>query len=96
MKYYIVINEWLYPTESGRDFVGTFDTLEEAVKAAKNEYDVEFQNFRDMNGVYMAACGEVANSKTMELTGFSLNSSEYEEYNMWFYSKIITVEHGQE
>ena len=25
MKYYIVVNEWKYPTETGREIVGDFD-----------------------------------------------------------------------
>ena len=31
MKYYIIITEWNYPTESGRDIIDTtFDTRQEA------------------------------------------------------------------
>ena len=30
MIYYLVLNEWNYPFESGREILGDFDTLEEA------------------------------------------------------------------
>lgn len=97
MKYYIVVIEWNYPTESGRDIIDDYDTLEEAREAAKEQYENEFQNFKEVNdgNIYMAACGETVDRHTQECTGFVLNSSEYEDENMWFRSRIITVEHGQ-
>lgn len=87
MIYYIVINEWNYPTESGRTLIGDYDTLEEAEEVSKNEYEKEYNNFQEVNKgeIYSEACG-----KTSE--GYMLNSSKYEEENMYFISRIIEID----
>lgn len=87
MKYYIVINEWNYPTEFGRTLRGDYDTLEEAEEVSKNEYEREYNNFLEVNKgeIYSEACG-----KTCE--GYMLNSSKHEEENMYFISRIIEID----
>ena len=49
MTYYIVFNEWNYPTESGREFVGDFDSREEADWASAFEVVEEEPNFLKVN-----------------------------------------------
>lgn len=89
--YYIVINEWNYPTESGREFIGDFDTLEEAREASKKEYENEYDNFLDVNQeVYAEACGEIVDENNSSI-GYMLCSSQYEEENKYFWSRIISV-----
>ena len=86
MKYYIVINEWNYPTESGRTLIGDYDTLEEAEEVSKREYEKEYDNFQEINNwnIYSEACGKTK-------FGYMLNSSKYEEENMYFISRIIEI-----
>ena len=92
MKYYIVMNEWNYPTESGRDFVGDFDTRHEAVLAAGEEYDKEFDNFQTVtNGLYREACG-VFNNDDGSIAGYALHSSQWENEDFMFRSVIIERE----
>lgn len=91
MKYFIVVDEWNYPTSSGREVIGDYDTLEEAKSVANFEYDNEYSNFIEVNGeTYEEACGEVV-GENGESTGFIINSSKNETENMWFYSRIIHV-----
>jgi hypothetical protein len=88
--YYIVVNEWNYETNSGREIIGDYDTREEAEQVAKEEYEKEYDNFLDnTNGeIYRAACGKVVNSKG-ECIGYELVMSEDETLNIHFTTVII-------
>ena len=58
MEYYIVMNEWHYPTNTGRMFVGDFDELTDAHYATKVECTKELRNSqRLLNalGMYLAS-----------------------------------------
>ena len=91
MTYYIVVNEWSYPTEFGRELVGDYSTLEDADKAAEREYENERDNFIDVNGeTYEAACGHFRDWNGEE--GYMLHSSQYEDEDMFFRSVIIKRE----
>jgi hypothetical protein len=93
MKYYIVMNEWNYPTESGRDFVGDYDTREEAVAAAEAEYEKEKDNFFEVTsgGWYNDACGQF-NNEDGSIAGFMMHSSQWEDFDIMFRSVIIERE----
>lgn len=93
MKYYIVVNEWNYPTESGREIIGDYDTLEEAKAVAKEQYNNELANFLEVNkgAIYENACGEIVDQH-LNFMGFILCSSQYETENMTFQSIIIERE----
>ena len=92
MKFYIVFNEWNYPTESGRDYVGDFDTREEAAQAAEAEFEKEWDNFQDVtHGLYREACG-VFNNEQGEIEGYALHSSQWEQEDFVFRSVIIERE----
>lgn len=50
-KYYLVVTEWLYPTESGHDVEPlTFDTLDEAMQRCRTVCDTELVNYEDVCG----------------------------------------------
>lgn len=50
--YYVLVEEWLYTTESGRDTIDvTFDSREEALLYAGDFIKNEVQNFSDHNKV---------------------------------------------
>ena len=92
MKYYIVMNEWNYPTESGREYVGDYDTREEAVKDAYANWVHEQDNFQEVtNGWYNEACG-VFNNDDGSIAGFQMHSSQWEQEDFMFRSVIIERE----
>ena len=86
MKYYVVINEWNYPTESGRSFIGDYDSKEEAFYVSEEEYNEEYNNFLEVNKgkIYHKTSGRSED-------GYILNSSEFKEKNMYFLSRVIEV-----
>lgn len=53
-KYYIVVTEWLYPTESGRDVITDFDTKDEALVRCFELCDDELDNYGLVCGDYLA------------------------------------------
>ena len=53
-KYYIVVTEWLYPTESGRDVITDFDTKDEALVKCFELCDDELDNYSQVCGDYLA------------------------------------------
>ena len=93
MTYYIVMNEWNYPTESGREFVGDFDSSMDAEFAAMSECNREEDNFLEVNNgeIYREACGAVVDAD-LNCIGYILCSSQHEEENMFFRSIIIKRE----
>ena len=93
MKYYIVVNEWKYPTETGREIVGDFDTPEDALYACRTAFSNEYSNFVKVNDgqVYHEASDLVVDDELQPL-GYYLCSSPHEEENMFFRSMIITRE----
>ena len=93
MTYYIVFNEWNYPTESGREFIGDYDTRLDAEFAAKSECDNEEDNFLEVNNgeIYREACGPTMD-EDFNCTGYVLNSSQDETMNHFFRSIIIKRE----
>ena len=50
MKYFIVVEEWNYPYESGREIAEVYDTYEEALEKAKSLCEDEMDNFCDNIG----------------------------------------------
>lgn len=92
MEYYIVINEWNYPTESGREFIDDFDTIQEAETCAESECDKELDNFIEACGdYYREGSGRTVN-EYLDCIGYELNSSSDENNNYFFRSAIIMRE----
>ena len=50
MKYFIVVEEWNYPYESGREIAEIYDTYDEALEKAKSLCEDEMDNFCDNIG----------------------------------------------
>ena len=90
MTYYIVMNEWLYPSESSREYIGDYDTLAIASAMAKFQYEKELHKFLDVNSEIYTQ-GECINSKG-ECEGYLITSSYYEDESMFFRSVIIKRE----
>ena len=78
-KYYIVFNEWNYPTESGREYIGDYNTREEAANIASFNQSAEIDNFIAVNNnLYREACGAYYNENN-EIEGYMLHSSQHKE-----------------
>lgn len=49
--YFVLVEEWLIPTESGREvMLDTYDTLESALEAAREHLEKEMMNFSLVTG----------------------------------------------
>ena len=90
MEYYIVMNEWNYPTTSGRDIVGDYDTCEEAEAVAESEYNEEFSNFLDNvnHNIDNESSGRMF-GEDGDCNGYALRSTQKE---LFFRSVIIRRE----
>lgn len=87
MKYWIVVNEWKYPAESGYEVVDSFSDRNDAIKAAKIEVDNERKTFLVVKGnIYedVKIC-----DKSLNGCGYLLCSSPHENENMIFQSILI-------
>ena len=49
-KYYIVVDEWNYPNESGHNIIDDFDTEKDAMECAFNSINFESVNFKNNCG----------------------------------------------
>ena len=90
-KYYVLVEEWLYPTESGRDFVEDCDTIEEAVEIATEKCVEEVYNF-----AHNCKCDPTTPS-TVEEGGKAVGVIITDKNGMedwWYAVKIVEVEHG--
>lgn len=55
--YYLVVSEWLYPTDSGREVESlTFDTQKEALDACKKMCQKELPNYQQVCGDALPPC----------------------------------------
>lgn len=92
MKYYIVFNEWNYPTESGREYIGDYDTREEAEIAVTTQGINEWDNFQEVcHDLYREASG-LFHNQDGSVAGYQIHSSQWEEYDFVFRSIIIERE----
>lgn len=93
MEYYIVMNEWNYPTELGREFIGDFDDAQDAEYHAKDECEREYDNFlSNTNGeYYREASGRMVDAYG-NCEGYILHSSKDESEDFFFRSIIIKRE----
>ena len=93
MKYYIVMNEWNYPTESGRKFIGDFDDIQDAEYHAKDECEREYDNFllNTDGNYYREGSGRIWNAY-LDCEGYIMHSSQYENKDFFFRSSIIKRE----
>lgn len=89
MEYYIVMNEWKYPDDSGREFIGDFDSCLDAEYASKSECAKELDSFDAAFGDHEILKGFDSYSEPI---GYSLKSSLKEFNEFYFKSSIIKRE----
>lgn len=90
--YFVVINEWLYPTESGHSVEGTYLVYENALNRCKEECEKELFNYADV-----CECDPLRPATECGWDGvpqkFIITAKNgLDEW--WFASRIIEVEHG--
>jgi hypothetical protein len=88
-KYYIVVTEWLYPTESGRDLCGDYDTYEQAMEVAKQLVEAE----RKDNWCEATRTDPSTVDYYIDSDGYIITDvSGLEDW--WFQAKVIKVRYG--
>ena len=89
-KYYIVVAEWLYPTESGRDVITDFDIKDEALVRCFELCEDELDNYGLACGDYIAPCQYKDDDGTEGVIVTAKNG-----LNEWYFkTKIIEVKFG--
>ena len=89
-KYYIVVTEWLYPTESGREVITDFDTKDEALTRCFELCDDELDNYCENCGDYLTP-GHFTNDDGVEGVIVTAKNGLDE----WFFqAKVIEVKFG--
>lgn len=83
-NYYIIVSEWNYPAESGRDvYSDTFDKKEDAFSKAKELAEGEVDNCEYLNG-YIDE-----HKPKEEHYGYVLKNSKYPPY---FVVRVLEIE----
>jgi Holliday junction resolvase RusA-like endonuclease len=89
-KYYIVVTEWLYPNESGREVITDFDTKDEALVRCFELCDDELDNYWKNCGDYLTP-GHFTNDDGSEGVIITAKNGLDE----WFFqAKVIEVKFG--
>lgn len=89
-KYYIVVTEWQYPTESGREVISDFDTKDEALVRCFELCDDELDN-------YVLVCDDYLppeQYKNKDGTEGVIVTAKNGTDNWYFKAKIIEVKVG--
>lgn len=89
-KYYLVVAEWLYPTESGHDVeLLTFDTRGKAIQWCRTVCDTELANYEDVCGDAMYP-GLLKDEPTDEPKGYIILPKN--GLDEWFFvAKVVEV-----
>ena len=87
-KYYVVVTEWLYPTESGREAMSDWNTFEEALNECHTLVLDEVYNYSEATN-----CDPTQISLNSNQNGYLITDSKGLE-DWWFQAKIIEVEYG--
>lgn len=83
-KYYIIVSEWNYPAESGRDvYSDTFDTKEDAFSKAKELAEKEVDICEYLNGDI------INHAPVEEIWGYSL---KHKDYPIYFAVRVLEIE----
>lgn len=89
-KYYIVVTEWRYPTESGRAVITDFDTKDEALVRCFELCDDELDNYGLVCGDYLAPEHFKGGDGTEGVIVTSKNGLD----DWYFKAKIVEVKVG--
>ena len=89
-KYFIVVTEWNYPVESGRDVDSDYDTKEDALERCQELCKEEYSNF-------LKVCGEAHEPRLYYndndvIEGVNIVPKHRDDW--WFAAKVIEVKHG--
>lgn len=89
-KYYILVTEWKYPTETGREIIGDFDSRDEALVRGFELCDDECDNFTQATGCdYLAP--EECEGSAGDVGGVIITPKNC--LDEWFFvARIIEVE----
>lgn len=91
-RYYVCMEEWLYPAESGREYLENYDSYEDALRKAMNRCEGEMANFAFATGCDptrpRAFISEMGAKQGVCITC----ENGLDEW--WYAVKIITVTHG--
>lgn len=87
-KYYIVVTEWLYPTESGREAMSDWNTFEEALNECHTLVLEEVYNYSDVT-----KCDPTPITLNSNQNGYLITDGKGLE-DWWFQAKIIEVDYG--
>lgn len=93
-RYYILMEEWLYPTESGREYVCDYDNIEDAIRYARKACMAENYNFAHACGCDPSSPDETVNKDGNTIGVIITDKKGLEDW--WYAIKIIPVEHGFE
>lgn len=89
-KYYIVVTEWNYSTESGRDVIGDFDSRDEALVKCFELCDDELDNFGLACGDYLAP--EECEPSRKDVGGVIITPKNGLLDGWFFVARVIAVE----
>ena len=87
-KYYIVVTEWLYPTESGREVFNDFDDYDEALETAYSLVKDEIENFTEAT-----KCEPTPIIYSLNTDGYIITDKNCLK-DWWFQAKIVEVDYG--
>lgn len=87
-KYYIVVTEWLYPTESGREAMSDWDSFADALKECEDLVFKEIRNYWEAT-----CCDPTPISLNSTKDGYLITDNKGLE-DWWFQAKIIEVKYG--
>ena len=91
-SYYIVVQEWLYPTESGRDVLAdTYDDVAEATASARRCVESEVFNYDRATGCTPTPVEETEDFQS-KAAFIITDKAGLEEW--WFAAKVIEVQYG--
>lgn len=90
-RYYLVVTEWRYPTESGYDVCNdTFDTKQEAVRECLAVCHSEMSNFSAFcDPLPVAPCSDAEGNVLGAIITAKNGLDEW-----WFAAKVIPVDYG--
>lgn len=90
--YFIVVNEWLYPAESGHDVVESYNVWEHALNCAKRECEHELKTYSEVCGCDPLQPAAVVAENGLPEKFIITAKNGLDEW--WFASRVIIVEPG--
>ena len=94
-RYFVVVSEWNYTTESGHDLECDFDTFEEAKNFAKGLCLSERRNFAEVTGCdpLQPALVELGNGGSCGVRYVITPKNGLDEW--WYSARVIPIVHGE-